>query len=162
MVPFLRTMINLTQEFPSDIDGQTLLSLAYINKVYRQSVELKDIEPPFVLLAKKVLQQTLIHEPAHSGYLRYLIHAFDVPRVEVALQAVPYAYKYGQVTLTASHGQHMPHAHLDSYRGVSMGYHQSIRRPRPNPMKLSGFVGLVSLIILIIKFLKFDFTFTEI
>jgi hypothetical protein len=48
------------------------------------------------------------------------------------------------------------------YLGVSMEYHQSIRRPRPNSMKLSGFVELVSLIILIIKFLKFDFAFKEI
>ena len=39
---------------------------------------------------------------------------------------------------------------------------RSIRRPRPNLMKLSGFVELVSLIILVTTFLKFDRFFTEI
>ena len=37
-----------------------------------------------------------------------------------------------------------------------------IRRSRPNLMKLSGFVELVSLIILVTTFLKFDRFFTEI
>ena len=39
---------------------------------------------------------------------------------------------------------------------------RSIRRPRPNLMKLSGFVELVSLIILVTAFFKFDRFFTEI
>ena len=88
-------MINLTQEFPLDIDGQTLLGLAYINKADRQMVELKMLEPPLLLLARKVLQKAHTHEPAHPGCLHYLIHAFDMPLVEVAIQAVPYAHKYG-------------------------------------------------------------------
>ncbi len=34
--------------------------------------------------------------------------------------------------------------------GKSMGFRQSIRRPRPNPLKLSGFVEIFAVIILVI------------
>ena len=50
----------------------------------------------------------------------------------------------------------------DIYMGVSAGNRQLIRRPRPNLMKLSGFVELDSLNILVTTFLKFDRFFTEI
>ena len=105
---FLNSMLNLTQEFPSNHDACTLLGLAYLNKAQHESVQLNILEPPALLSARKVLQSTLIREAAHPGCLHYLIHAFDVPRVEMALQGVPYAHKYGQVVLTGSHAQHMP------------------------------------------------------
>jgi len=46
--------------------------------------------------------------------------------------------------------------------GVSMGSRQSIRRPRANPLKLSGFVQFFALIILVIIFSRFDPIFIEI
>ena len=46
--------------------------------------------------------------------------------------------------------------------GVSMGNRQLLRRPRPNPLKLSGFVENFVLIILVIIFFKFDSIFTKI
>jgi hypothetical protein len=36
--------------------------------------------------------------------------------------------------------------------GKSMGNRQSIRRPRPNPLKLSAFVEFFVLVILVINF----------
>jgi hypothetical protein len=48
------------------------------------------------------------------------------------------------------------------YMGVSMGSRQSIRRQRPNLMKLSGFVENFSLIILLILFFEFDCIFIRI
>ncbi len=48
------------------------------------------------------------------------------------------------------------------YTGVSMWSRQPIRRPRPNSMKLSGFVENFSLIILVILFFEFDHVFIEI
>jgi hypothetical protein len=104
-------MLNLSQEFPSEIDAQTLLGLSYLNVAYHEMIELKMLEPPALLAARKVLEATIVIEPSHPGSLHYLIHAFDVPRVGAALQGVPYAYKYSQVARTGSHAQHMP-AHI--------------------------------------------------
>jgi hypothetical protein len=101
-------MFNLTREFPSEIDAQSLRGLSYLNVAYREIIELKMLEPPALLAARKVLEASVVDEPSHPGSLHYLIHAFDVPRVEVALQGVPYAHKYGQVARTGSHAQHMP------------------------------------------------------
>jgi len=105
---FLDSMINLVKEFPSNIDAQTLLGLAYLNKADRESVHLKMMEPPALLTARNVLQKAFTAESAHPGCLHYLIHAFDVPQVKIAIQAVPFAHKYEQVARTASHAQHMP------------------------------------------------------
>jgi len=101
-------MLNLTREFPSNNDAQTLLGLAYLNIAMNQRIALNTTEPPALLTARQVLQAALVHEPAHPGCLHYLVHAFDVPHVETAVQAVPFAHKYAQVAYTASHTQHMP------------------------------------------------------
>jgi hypothetical protein len=50
---------------------------------------------------------------------------------------------------------YVDHRHM----GVSMWSRQPIRRPRPNLMKLSGFVENFSLIILVILFFEFDHVF---
>lgn len=105
---FLNSMLNLTQEFSSNYDARTLLGLAYLNKAQRESVQSNTLESSALLSARKILHSTLIQEPAHPGCLHYLIHAFDVPIVDMALQGVPYAYKYSQAVLTGSHAQHMP------------------------------------------------------
>jgi hypothetical protein len=105
---FLNSMLNLTREFPSNNDAQTLLGLAYLNIAMNQSIALNTAEPPALLTTRQVLQAALVHEPSHPGCLHYLVHAFDVPHVETAVQAVPFAHKYAQVAYTASHAQHIP------------------------------------------------------
>ena len=52
---FLDSMLNLTHIFPSDIDAQTQLGLAYLNKAKRQTGELNMLEPPYMLQARKSL-----------------------------------------------------------------------------------------------------------
>jgi hypothetical protein len=105
---FLTSMINLTREYPLNIDAQTLLGIAYLNKAQRESIQLKQFETSSLLTARNILQTALTHEPTHPGCLHYLIHAYDVSKVDVALQAVSFTHKYSQVALTASHAQHMP------------------------------------------------------
>lgn len=105
---FLVSMLNLTEMFPSELDAKVLLSLSYLNVAMQQSIELQTRVPPALLIARKILQAAYILEPLNPGILHYLIHAFDVASVEDALQGIPYAYRYGEVVRTASHGQHMP------------------------------------------------------
>ena len=115
-VAFLNSMLNLTREYPSNIDAQTILGLAYLNNAIRESIQLNLLETPSLLTARNVLQTALSHEPTHPGCLHYLIHAYDVSKIDVAVQAVPYAHKYSQIALTGSHAQHMP-AHIWTHIG---------------------------------------------
>lgn len=105
---FLQAMLNLTNKFPENNDARVLLGLAYLNIAQSQNSELNVLESPALFTARQILQIAFTNEPEHPGCLHYLIHAYDVPRIEISLQGVPYAYKYGQVAVTASHAQHMP------------------------------------------------------
>jgi len=107
-IAFLNAMINLTNEFPDNNDARVLLGLAYLNVAQSESAQLNVLESPALFSARKILQTALTNEPLHSGCLHYLIHAFDIQRLETSLLGVPYAHKYSQVAVTASHGQHMP------------------------------------------------------
>ena len=107
---FLNAIINLTNEFPSNNDAKTLLGLSYLNVglAERQDVDSNLTESSPLVKARKILKDVLLNEPAHPGSLHYLVHSYDLPNVEAALQGVPYAQRFGEVALTASHGQHMP------------------------------------------------------
>ncbi|UJR10859.1 hypothetical protein I4U23_015047 [Adineta vaga] len=117
---FLESMLNLTQTFPSDIDAQTQLESSYMSQV------------------RKILRAALVQESLHPGCLNYLIHAFDIPRVDIVLQVTSFAHKYRQeVARTVSYAQYMSShiwickgewslAHADNSRSVEKQYVQAI------------------------------------
>ena len=108
---FLNAMTSLTREFPTDIDALSIFGLAYLN-VAGQSTSLpREIEPINLLIGRAILKYAFDREPDHPGILHYLIHAYDVPSIGPAVQGLPYANRYSEIVLTASHAQHMP-AHI--------------------------------------------------
>lgn len=108
---FLSAMINLTREFPNDTDAQSLLGLAYLNVAGQSKNGPREMEPLNLLIGRSILTYAFEKEPTHPGILHYLIHSYDVPRVNVALLGLPHAIRYSDIVLTASHAQHMP-AHI--------------------------------------------------
>lgn len=104
---FLSSIADLSRQYPSETDIRALWSLSLLN-VADQAQFQSTMESLYMLLARTVLKNALESEPNHPGILHYLIHAYDVRRVDIAQQAEGYAMSYGMIVKTASHAQHMP------------------------------------------------------
>lgn len=107
---FLSSIANLSRLYPNEIDIRALWALSLLN-VADQAQFQSTTESLYMLFARIVLEEAVQKEPNHPGILHYLIHAYDVPRVDIAQQADGYALSYGRLVKTASHAQHMP-AHI--------------------------------------------------
>ena len=92
--------------------------LPILTKFKQELLTLKYHGTTCITNSTKILQTALVHEPKHLGCLHYLIDAYDVPQVYIALQAVPFTHKYGQVASIVSHAQHMSVHIWTSYRLV--------------------------------------------
>ncbi|UJR15168.1 hypothetical protein I4U23_002131 [Adineta vaga] len=109
-VTFLSSIGNLSLMYPNETDIRVLWGLSLLN-VADQARFQSQMEPAYMITARERLREVLNMEPNHPGLLHYLIHAYDVVKVDVAEQAREYALLYGKIVLTASHAQHMP-AHI--------------------------------------------------
>ena len=103
---FLSGIANLTQKYPNETDIHVWYGLSLLN-VAKQTTFESEIEPKPMLKAREVLKEALIREPRHPGTLHYLIHAYDVARVEIAERGREYATSYSDIIKTSSHAQHM-------------------------------------------------------
>ena len=104
---FLSSIADLSRQYPNETDIRALWGLSLLN-VANQAQFQSTMEPLYLLLARTVLENAFENEPNHPGILHYLIHAYDVPRADIAQQADGYAMSYGTIVKTASHAQHMP------------------------------------------------------
>jgi hypothetical protein len=105
---FLSSITNLSLTYPYETDISVLRGLSLLNMADQVQYQ-TTMEPPAAMIqSRDVLKAALQNEPTHPGALHYLIHAYDVVKVDIADQARPYALLYGNIVITSSHGQHIP------------------------------------------------------
>jgi hypothetical protein len=114
---FLSSIANVSRTYPNETDIRVLWGLSLLNVAYETDFQ-GQIQPKTMLEAREVLKSALESEPNHPGALHYLIHAYDVDRVNVVERAADFALIYEKTVLTLSHAQHMP-AHIWMRTGKS-------------------------------------------
>jgi hypothetical protein len=104
---FLLSIANISDKYPNETDLSVLWALSLLNVATQKQFQTQ-MEPKNMITARTKLHEALSIESNHPGLLHYLIHAYDVPKVETAQKASEYALSYGKLVVTASHAQHMP------------------------------------------------------
>lgn len=103
---FLSAIANLSQKYSNETDLLAWYGLSLLN-VAKQNIYDSQIQPEAMLTARNILELAFKRESQHPGVLHYLIHAYDVPLVDIAEMAREYAMMYGVHVATSSHSQHM-------------------------------------------------------
>ena len=113
---FLASIADVATRYNNESDILVWWGLSLLNVAYQKEFE-GQLQPKSMLESREVLKKALDLEPTHPGALHYLIHAFDIDRVDVAEMAADHAVIYGKTVQSLSHAQHMP-AHIWMRTGI--------------------------------------------